>query len=35
MVHLNKFKTNSEVKKFSKILKTREYYPAIKKNEWK
>ncbi|WP_414047677.1 hypothetical protein ACMGE7_02030 [Macrococcus equi] len=35
MVHLNKFKTNSEVKKFSKVLKTREYYPAIKKTEWK
>ncbi|WP_414054274.1 hypothetical protein ACMGE6_02120 [Macrococcus equi] len=35
MVHLNNFKTVAEIKKFSKLLKTKEYYPAIKKSEWK
>lgn len=34
-VHLNNFKTTAEIKKFSKVLKTKEYYPAIKKSEWK
>ncbi|RAI80653.1 hypothetical protein BFS35_009440 [Macrococcoides goetzii] len=34
-VHLNNFKTTAEIKKFRKVLKTKEYYPAIKKSEWK